>query len=152
MTPSFSTLENDINTILIERYQALIATDSPAKKQFASIFTYENNENAKGQGEKPSWTPNEAYISTLEWLWQPVEDHLATMNLTLTTPWRQSFADSREYEDYETVHRRIFFGQLTDKTKGYPITSFMLTSTHDHRKFDKPMRPIVQIAPEIVEA
>jgi hypothetical protein len=149
MKMTFSSLEDKINAILKARHQELFADNSTAKKHFESIFTSVKDSNVEGKGEKPTWTPNESYISSLEWLGQSVETYLSTINLRLATPWQENFADSREYEDYEYVHRRVFFGQIADKDKGHPVTAFMLTSAHDHSKFDKPMQPVVQIAPEI---
>ena len=151
MQTSFSKLGINLTNNFKQRHKELFSNGSSSRKHFDDIFKRPKEIESKIQGvsEKPTWLPHEAYMFFLEWFWEPIEKHLISLNLSLEKKWRNNFADSRDYKDYEFEHRRIFFGQLVDTKKEHPVTSFMLTAAHDHKKFNWPAPPIIQIAPEI---
>lgn len=137
-------LEQRLNQLLCERWK-LLNSDSELQQKFISIFA-QGNHFRMGVGEKPTWSPNESYMASLEWLWQPAEELLNLHQLATDEPLRILFEESREYLDDETEHRRIFYGQIVDASTKLGITAFMLTVPHSHRCFCYPAPVTIQIS------
>lgn len=137
-------LERELNELLKTRWM-LLNDDIKIQQKFISTFD-QGNHHRMGIGEKPTWSPNEAYMSSLEWLWQPAEEQLNHYNLAIDASLRNLFQESREYLDDETEHRRIFYGQIVDAPTKFGITAFMLTVPHSHRCFCYPAPVTIQIS------
>jgi hypothetical protein len=136
----FADIEDELNAILRAEWQRLNA-DEEAQRFYRSVFDrtgeegfYSHPDRVRGQGEQPTWTPNEAYIQAHERMWGAAARHLESLGLQLDAPFRELFYSSREYQDTASDHRRVFFGQFCD-AGGTPVTAFMLTVPHSHDEF-----------------
>lgn len=144
-------VERKINEILRGKCEEILS-DSAQVRYFSSIFDrtseegfYTSVEGPAGKGEKPTWSPNEAYMQSAERMWEPVLEYIAVTELQTDKSLRDLFPETREYKDTETNHRRVFFGQLCNNQRE-PITAFMLTIAHSHEKFWYPEVPYVFIS------
>lgn len=148
----FVRLEREINDILREACQLLMS--SPARvEHFSSLFdrTYEtgfytDNSDVRGHGEQPTWSPNPAYMNSLEEIWVGAAARLDEEGLSLEKSLRELFPSSREYHDLENDHRRVFSGQLVDKGTQVPQTFFMLTVPHSHDGFRYVEAPVIRLS------
>ncbi len=147
---NFDALEKKINSILENEFVAL-ANDSARLAHYSSLFDrrsedgfYRTLEGPRGLGEQPTWHPNEAYMQSIEAMWQPVGALLNEHGLRASQSLRESFPSTREYQDFPAVHRRVFIGQFVQNEK--PITLFMLTVPHSHEKFHYSQAPIISIS------
>lgn len=152
---SFAGLEQELNEILSRACEALMG--SPAKvKHFAGLFDrthesgfYTNSDRIRGQGEQPTWSPNPAYIDSLEEMWTEAAARLEQRGLALEKGLRELFFTSHEYHDRENDHRRVFHGHLVDKQTGVPRTFFMLTVPHSHDGFRYVDAPAIRLSAEL---
>ena len=133
-------VERTVNEILRREWHDLISSPD-AVAYYSSIFDrtvdegfYSDPNRVRGHGETPTWGPNEAYIRSHEKMWEPVDRYLESVHLKLESTFHELFFSSREYEDSETEHRRVFWGQLCDRD-GRAVTAFMLTVPHSHECF-----------------
>jgi hypothetical protein len=140
VTPCFVEIEARMNEILGQEWQELVS-DPEAQAYYGSIFErsveggfYSDPQRGNVPGQLPASGPNEAYIQSHEKMWEAVDRYLAAVDLKLEGAFRHLFSSSREYEDSETEHRRVFCGQLCN-AEGKPLTSFMLTVPHSHERF-----------------
>lgn len=149
---SLESLEHDINDILHRAWLALM-NDPAACGRYSALFDrtvegqfYAAPNQVKGEGEQPTWAPNPAYMQSLEFLWEGCEPLLTTNGLGLEKPLREAFYESREYKDFDDVHRRVFVGQLLDTSTGIPSTLYLLSVPHSHAGFDLSEAPTIVIS------
>jgi len=136
----FSQIEAHVNQILRREWRKL--TSNPeTQAYYGAIFDHTVEEGfyckphrAKEPGEIPTQGPNEAYMQSHEKMWEAVDRYLESVDLQLEAGFRELFPSSREYEDSEAQHRRVFWGQLCNAA-GQPVTAFMLTVPHSHECF-----------------
>jgi len=140
-----------VNAILRQAWRQL-NEDRDAQRYYSSIFDrtgeegfYSASDRLRGEGEMPTWSPNEAYIQSHEAMWEPVTRYLAGLGLRMQGTFRDLFRFSREYRDTETEHRRVFWGQL-ETAQGRPLTAFMLTVPHSHECFRYSVPMIVRLS------
>lgn len=154
--PCFEELEQDINAILERSFQLLMASDAEVA-QYRSQFDRSSESGfyragmPKGRGEQPTWSPNPAYINSLEKMCEPVLKQLANYGLQLEKSLRELFFLSHEYEDSGECHRRVFHGQVVDGERRSPVTYFMMVVPHSHARFEYVGAPRVQLAPRYDE-
>jgi hypothetical protein len=136
----FSDIENRVNELLRDAWRTL-NSDEAAQCYYRAVFDrtgeegfYSDADRVRGNGEQPTWSPNEAYIQAHERMWAPADRYLASVGLQLDAPFRELFYSSREYKDTPSDHRRVFFGQFCNND-GVPVTAFMLTVPHSHDEF-----------------
>lgn len=152
---SFATLEQELNEILSKACRELMS--SPAKvEQFGRLFDrthetgfYREGGDVRGQGEQPTWSPNPAYMDSIEEIWTEADARLEESDLALEKSLRELFFSSHEYQDRENDHRRVFHGHLIDKTTGIPRTFFMLTVPHSHDGFRYVDAPSIRLSEEL---
>jgi hypothetical protein len=148
-------LEQELNEILSKACEELMG--SPARvEHFAGLFDrshetgfYANTDRIRGQGEQPTWSPNPAYIDSLEEMWTEAAARLDQRGLALEKGLRDLFFTSHEYHDRENDHRRVFHGHLVDKVTGIPRTFFMLTVPHSHDGFRYVDAPAIRLSAEL---
>ena len=146
---NFEILETEINRILENSWQSLVG-DPEVVNHYSAIFDrtsesgFYSGEGPRGSGELPVWSPNEAYMQSLEKMWQPVAEYLKEKGITLDISLRNLFPTTREYKDTPIHHRRVFVGQLC--SEGKAVTLFMLTVPHSHEKFEYISAPHIQIS------
>lgn len=135
-----SEIEARINEILRQEWNAL-SSNPERKAYYSAIFEqtveggfYSDPRRSNRDGEAPTSDPNEAYIRCHEEMWEKVDVYLSSLPLALETGFRELFPSSREYEDSETEHRRVFRGRLCDSA-GRPVATFALTVPHSHQRF-----------------
>ena len=157
MATDFAVLESEVNTALARAWREIVA-DPARVEQYQSMFDrtseagfYGPDGPIKGQGEQPTWQPNPAYMKSLEAMWEGDEDGscshlLASRELALERSLYELFFVSREYEDSENHHRRVFNGHVLDARSGRPLTFFMLTVPHSHERFELTTAPVVAIS------
>lgn len=148
----FNAIEDEINQILNEACQIMLATEDKVS-YYSSLFDrssetgfYSGKKGPRGEGEQPTWAPNPAYMDSLEELWVPVDEKLKKYGLTLEKPLRELFYQSHEYKDKKSDHRRVFHGQLVDMENRKPVTYFMINIPHSHTHFNYVRPPQIQIA------
>lgn len=139
----FAAIEADVNEILTREWRAL-GSNPEARAHYGAIFerTVEDGFYLEpNRSETPAAGPNAAYIQSHEEMWEPVDRYLESVGLRLEANFRDLFPASHEYEDLETEHRRVFWGQLCN-LQGRPVTAFILTVWHSHERFhySAPMR------------
>ncbi len=151
----FQQLESEMNTILSSACARLMSDDEKVA-YYSSLFDrtsesgfYASAAGPRGEGEQPTWSPNPAYMDSLEELWIDVEAKLAESGLTLEKTLRELFYLSHEYMDQTADHRRVFHGQLIDVERGKPVTYFMLSIPHSHAGFRYITPPYIQISPSL---
>jgi len=151
MKKNFKEIENDINTSMKNTFKVL-DSDQEKKKYFASLFDrtveegfYKNNSPRKGEGEKPTWAPNPAYMDSLEYLCEGSLKILKDHGLKLEKTLKELFYESREYKDYTTTHRRVFFGQILSISTSKPVTMFLLSVPHSHKCFEYIREPHIYL-------
>jgi hypothetical protein len=159
LTIDFASVEAEINSRLAVAWDAIMS-DAERVAAYQAMFDrsgeagfYDPEGPVKGRGEQPSWEPNPAYIKSLEAMWYPdggrwqssqevLDGHALKLERTLY----ELFFDSREYEDTEHVHRRVFSGHIVDDASGRPVTFFMLTVPHSHERFELSTAPVIAIS------
>jgi hypothetical protein len=146
----FAEIEADVNEILAREWREL-SSNPEARARYGAIFerTVEDGFYLDAdRHEAPGAGPNAAYIQSHEEMWQPVDRYLESVGLRLEANFRDLFPASHEYEDTETEHRRVFWGQLCN-LRGTPVTAFILTVWHSHERFhfSAPMR--VSLSPTL---
>ena len=145
----FDQIEIDINKILKNSFTALLSDETNIKR-YSKLFDRTSEEGFykidKGKGEQPDWKPNEAYMSSLEDMWKPVEKFLFNFNIKLDQTLRSAFNSSREYKDKEWIHRRVFFGHFMDSKTNQLLSPYMLTVSHSHKSFHYNAPPFIQIS------
>ena len=136
----------------VERYQSMF--DRSGETGF-----YDPSGPIRGEGEQPDWQPNPAYMRSLEAIWEPqegqgwesTEELLRAQGLRLERSLYELFFESREYEDTEHAHRRVFSGHIVDAESGIPVTFFMLTVPHSHERFELSTAPEISISRQLRE-
>lgn len=148
----FAALESEINTLLHTACERMMS-DAGQVEHYRSLFDrssesgfYSGEDGPRGEGERPDWAPNPAYMSSLEKLWEPVAVRLESDGLTLEKSLRDLFFLSHEYRDRDTDHRRVFHGQLVDAERGVPVSYFLLSIPHSHEDFRYVTAPEIQIS------
>jgi hypothetical protein len=157
MATDFAVLESEVNTALALAWREIVA-DPARVERYQSMFDrageagfYGPDSLVKGQGEQPTWQPNPAYMKSLEAMWEGDGDGscsqlLGSRGLALERSLYELFFVSREYEDTENHHRRVFNGHVLDVRSGRPLTFFMLTVPHSHERFELTTAPVVAIS------
>jgi hypothetical protein len=155
MPQNFSQLETDLNAAMEKSCSEILSSESKTA-YYAGLFDrsseagfYNSPAGPKGDGEKPDWQPNPAYMDSLEEMWLPAEALLRESGLTLEKTLRELFFQSREYRDRAADHRRVFVGQMVESESGRPVTCFMLNIPHSHDGFRYLTAPRIQIAPSL---
>ena len=145
-------LQHTTNSILSQSCAAIIGDEAKAT-HYAKLFDrsseagfYASAAGPRGEGETPTWSPNPAYMDSLEEMWTPVEALLSDHGLRLEKTLRELFFLSVEYKDRAADHRRVFHGQLVNADTGKPVTYFMLNIPHSHGGFKYLTPPRIQIA------
>jgi hypothetical protein len=156
----FAALEQEVND-RFQRSRDAIMGEPAQVERYQSMFDrsgesgfYDPNGPIRGEGEQPTWEPNPAYIRSLEAMWDATEgddwgsseELLASHGLKLERSLYELFFDSREYEDTEHVHRRVFFGHIVQSEDDKPVTFFMLTVPHSHERFELSTAPVMVIS------
>jgi hypothetical protein len=143
-------VEARVNEILRRQWNEL-SSNPATQAYYRAIFDrtveegfYSDPNRASGEGSGSG--PNEAYLLSHEKMWEAVDGYLKAMHLKVDGTFRELFFSSREYEDSETEHRRVFCGHLCN-FEGRPVTAFMLTVPHSHRSFRYPT-PMQIVLPE----
>jgi hypothetical protein len=156
-----ASLERDVNAEL-SRAHVAIMSDPERVATYQGMFDrtvetgfYGEDSPIRGHGEKPTWKPNPAYITSLVAMWEGDDDgsgkaELERRGLTLERPLEELFYDSHEYEDTELSHRRVFQGHLVDIASRRPVTFFMLTVPHSHERFDLVQPPVIAVSSLLV--
>jgi hypothetical protein len=157
MPSEMAVLEHDVN-IELNRAHAAIMGDPARVATYQGMFDrsvetgfYGANSPIRGEGEKPTWKPNPAYIDSLVAMWEGDDDgssraELARRGLALERTLEELFYDSHEYEDTTLNHRRVFQGHLVEIESAKPVTFFMLTIPHSHECFDLVSPPVIAIS------
>lgn len=145
-------IQAEVNQSLDEAFASLVS-DEHQVRHYAALFDrsvegdfYSRPDGPRGEGERPTWAPNPAYMDSLEALWIGPQRILKAAGLDLEKNLRQLFYESVEYKDYDHDHRRVFYGQLVDTTDRRPVTFFILNVPHSHEGFKYLRAPSIQIA------
>jgi hypothetical protein len=156
----FAALERQINDRFVESRDKIMGDPAQIEK-YQAMFDrtgeegfYDEGGPIRGEGEQPTWEPNPAYMKSLEAMWEAQEgdgwgsseELLAANGLKLERTLYELFFDSREYEDTEHVHRRVFYGHIVDTETKVPVTFFMLTVPHSHERFELSTAPVMVIS------
>jgi len=148
-------VESEINAILTAACDRLMS-DEEKVAHYSQLFDrssesgfYASPNAPRGEGEQPTWSPNPAYMDSIEELWIPVEGKLKDYGLALEKTLRELFYLSHEYKDRKQDHRRVFHGQFVDIERGVPVTYFMMSIPHSHDGFRYVTAPQIQISPSL---
>jgi hypothetical protein len=149
-------LERELNQVLSTACGELMGSP-PRVEHFARLFDrthesgfYTQSSGVRGQGEQPTWSPNPAYIDSLEEIWVGAAECLDRRGLALDKSLRELFFTSHEYHDRENDHRRVFHGHLVERETGVPRTFFMLTVPHSHDGFRYVEAPVIRLSEELL--
>ncbi len=157
----FAIVEGELNAAMERAYSAILS-DPDRVAEYSAMFDrsgesgfYGPESPVKGRGEQPTWQPNPAYMRSLEAIWEGDEEGsaerlLARSGVVLERSLYDLFFDSREYEDTEHNHRRVFSGQILEADGGRPLTFFMLTVPHSHERFELTTPPVIAISRALV--
>ena len=153
----FGAIQSGLN-LLLDRGTAALMADDELCSHYESLFDrsleqgfYGSGQGPRGTGEQPAWQPNPAYMDSLEGLWEPCTRFLSTHGLKLEKTLRELFFESREYKDFQFIHRRVFVGQLVETASNQPVSTFMLTIPHSHKGFEYCCPPAVSISKALTQ-
>lgn len=154
----FETVQRQINGALRDSLRQI--ESNPDKFQrFADRFDrtaeagfYSGEGAPRAEGETPTWSPNPAYIESLEEMWESALRVLKNHGLEPDSPIREQFDSSREYKDSPASHRRVFIGQLVSRISGKPVTLYVLTVPHSHDRFEYVVPPHIHLSKSLPDS
>lgn len=143
---NFAEIETQINLLLSQEIKQIRNQTDQYQPIFDRAAETAFYTQPKGLGEVPTWEPNPAYMLSTECFWEKPAQYLQSIGLRTEQTLREMFFMSREYQDSEQVHRRVFCGQLVELETQVSVTFFLLTVPHSHHRFEYYYDPYISIS------